>query len=209
MALLEQFRQAENKTGSFDETAGYRSCRSPLKLCSMWSLRVTNFAQQVRRRSGWRVVRGVDQKRLKIMSTADSVQYRDLLRCTILWSHRTSSVPTQINWNRQIPCARQGKTVAFRSRLGNWIMNSPCDNWRPVGRLEADTWWPETQFLSYSSVTKRLIRVLFCMLGMRVGMTVWCTLILWHWDWCLCPTTCSLTIFQLPIIHSVCPPNFA
>ena len=62
MALLGQFRQAENKTGSFDETAGYRSCRSPLELCSMWSLRVTNFAQQVRRRSGWRVVRGVDQK---------------------------------------------------------------------------------------------------------------------------------------------------
>ena len=40
------------KTVSFDETAGYRSCGSPLELCSMWSLRVTNFAQQVRRRIG-------------------------------------------------------------------------------------------------------------------------------------------------------------
>ena len=62
MALLGQFQQVENKTGSFDETAGYRSCRSPLEQCSMWSLRVTNVAQQVRRRSGWRVARGVDQK---------------------------------------------------------------------------------------------------------------------------------------------------
>ena len=62
MALLGQFREAENKTGSFNETAGYRSCRSPLELSSMWSLRVTNFTQQVRRRSGWRVARGVDQK---------------------------------------------------------------------------------------------------------------------------------------------------
>ena len=60
MALLGQFRQAENKTGSFDETAGYRSCRSPLELCSMWSLRVTTFAQQARRRSGWRVARVVN-----------------------------------------------------------------------------------------------------------------------------------------------------
>ena len=62
MALLGQFRQAKNITGSFDETAGYRSCRSPLELCFMWSLRVTNFGQQARRRSGWRVARGVDQK---------------------------------------------------------------------------------------------------------------------------------------------------
>ena len=54
--------QAENKTGSFDETAGYRSCRSPLELCFMWSLRVTNFGQQACRRSGWSVARGVDQK---------------------------------------------------------------------------------------------------------------------------------------------------
>ena len=38
----------------------------------------------------------------------------------------------------------QGKTEAFRSRLGNWIMDSPCDNRRPVGRLDADTWWSET-----------------------------------------------------------------
>ena len=135
-------------------------------------------------------MRGVDKKRLKIMSTADSVQYRDLLRCTILWSHRTSSVPTQVNWNRQIPCARQGKTEAFRSRLGNWIMNSPCDNWRPVGRLEADTWGPETQFLSYSSVTKRLIRVLFCIFGMhsdtltlRLVSLSYCLLIANTWLW--------------------------
>ena len=34
---------------------------------------------------------------------------------------------------------RQGKIEAFRSRLGNWIMDSPCDNRRPVGRLDADT----------------------------------------------------------------------
>ena len=33
----------------------------------------------------------------------------------------------------------QGKTEAFRSRLGNWIMDSPCDNRRPVGRLDVDT----------------------------------------------------------------------
>ena len=183
MALLGQFREAENKTGSFNETAGYRSCRSPLELSSMWSLRVTNFTQQVRRRIGWRVARGVDQKCQKTennMSTADSVQYWDLLRCTLLWSPRT-----------QIPCARQCKTEAFGSRLGNWIMDSPCDNWRRVGQLKADTWWSETQFLRYSSVTERLIRVLFCMLGMSVGMTVWCTLIHWHWDWFLCPTACS------------------
>ena len=38
----------------------------------------------------------------------------------------------------------RGKTEAFRSRLGNWIMDSPCDNRRPVGRLDADTWWSET-----------------------------------------------------------------
>ena len=33
---------------------------------------------------------------------------------------------------------------ADKSRLGNWIMDSPCDNRRPVGRLDADTWWSET-----------------------------------------------------------------
>ena len=38
----------------------------------------------------------------------------------------------------------RGKTEAFRSRLGNWIMHSPCDNRRPVGRLDAETWWSET-----------------------------------------------------------------
>ena len=53
---------AEYITGSFDETAGYRSCRSPLEICSMWSLRVTNFTQHARRRSDWRAARGVDQK---------------------------------------------------------------------------------------------------------------------------------------------------
>ena len=26
----------------------------------------------------------------------------------------------------------QGKTEAFRSRLGNWIMNVPCDNRRTI-----------------------------------------------------------------------------
>ena len=62
MALLGQFRKAEKITSSFDETAGYRSCRSSLGLCSMWSLGVTNFAQYARRRSGSRVARGVDQK---------------------------------------------------------------------------------------------------------------------------------------------------
>ena len=44
----------------------------------------------------------------------------------------------------------QGKTEAFRSRLGNWIMDSPCDNRRPVGQLDADTVIrdpvPEVQF---------------------------------------------------------------
>ena len=32
----------------------------------------------------------------------------------------------------------QGKTEAFRSRLGNWIMDSPCKNRRAVGRLDVD-----------------------------------------------------------------------
>ena len=62
MALLGQFRQAEYITGSFDETAGYRSCRSSLELCSMWLLIATNFTQHARKLSGWRVARGVDQK---------------------------------------------------------------------------------------------------------------------------------------------------
>ena len=62
MALLGKFRQAKDITGSFDETAGYRSCKSPLELCSMWSPRVANFAQHARRRSSRRVGRGVDQK---------------------------------------------------------------------------------------------------------------------------------------------------
>ena len=52
MALLGQFREAENITGSFDETAGYRSCRSPLELRSMWLLIATNFTKHARRRSG-------------------------------------------------------------------------------------------------------------------------------------------------------------
>ena len=52
MALLGQFRQAEDITGSFDEAAGHRSGRSPLELCSMWLLIVTNFTQHARRRSG-------------------------------------------------------------------------------------------------------------------------------------------------------------
>ena len=73
-------------------------------------------------------------------------------------------------------------------------MDSQYDKRRPVGRLDADTWWSETLFLRYSSVTKRLKRVLFSMLGMRAGMTVWCTLIHWHRDWCLCPSACSLTL---------------
>ena len=78
MAVLGQFRQAENTTGSFDETAGYRSWRSPLELCSIWSLRVTNFAQHARRRSDWRVERSVDQKCQK---TENNV-YR--WQCTII-----------------------------------------------------------------------------------------------------------------------------
>ena len=88
MALLGQFRKAENITGSSNETAGCWKCRSPLELCSMWSLRVTSFAQQARRRR--RVGRGVDQNKTEKMSAADSVQYRDLLWCTILWRHGTS-----------------------------------------------------------------------------------------------------------------------
>ena len=121
MAVLGQFRQAENMTGSFDETAGYRSWRSPLELCSMWSLRVTKFAQHARRRSGWRVARGVDKKCQK---TENNI-YR--WQCTI------------------------------------------------IGTL----------FL------KGLKGVLFSMLSMCAGMKVWCTLIHWHWDWCLCPSACS------------------
>ena len=70
-------------------------------------------------------------------------------------------------------------------------MDSPCDNWRPVGRLDADIQWSETLFLRYSSVMKRLKRVLFSMLDMRAWMTVWYTLIHWHWDWCPCPNACS------------------
>ena len=79
MALLGQFRQAEDITGSFDETVEYRSCRSPLELCSMWSLRVTNVVVDVYREVLIKTV-----KRLRITSTADSVLYRDLLRCTML-----------------------------------------------------------------------------------------------------------------------------
>ena len=75
MTLLGQFRQAEDITGSFDETAGYRSCRSPLQLCSMWSLRVADFAQHARRRGGWRVARGVDQKCQKTESNDYRLHY--------------------------------------------------------------------------------------------------------------------------------------
>ena len=52
----------------------------------------------------------------------------------------------------------QGKTEAFRSRLGNWIMDSPCDNRRPVGRLDADTVIrdpvPEVQFCEEEAETR-------------------------------------------------------
>ena len=147
MALLGQFRQAENITGSFDETAGYRSCRSPLELCSMWSLRVTNFAQHARRRSGWRVARGVDQKCQKTENNVYRWQctiigiYCDALCCEVMeraakCQHKKAEIVKFL-----VP---QGKTEAFRSRLGNWIMDSPCDNRRPVGRLDADTRWSDS-----------------------------------------------------------------
>ena len=159
-----------------------RSCRSPLELCSMWSLRVTSFAQQARKRS-------VHQKcqRQKIMSTFDSVQDRDLLP---VYTVKSRNEPISANTNRlkssNSLCHRaKPKHLEADAATGSWT----CDNQRPVGRLDADTSWSETLFLRYSSVTKRLIRLLFFMLGMRTGMTVWCTLI--HWDWCICPTACS------------------
>ena len=52
-----------------------------------------------------------------------------------------------------------------------------------------DTLWSETLFLRYSSVTKRLIRVLFSMLGMHAGMTVWCR---WYND---------ADVFVLLLVH--------
>ena len=99
-------------------------------------------------------------------------------------------MPTQISWNRQIPCATGQNLSVFKQtqQLDHGRVTTE-DHW--VGRLDADTWWSETLFLRYSWVTKRLIHVLFSMLRMRAGMTVWCTLIHSHCHWCLCPTACS------------------
>ena len=160
MALLGQFRQAENITGSFDETAGYRSCRSPLELCSMWSLRVTNFAQHARRRSGWRVARGVDQKCQK---TENNV-YR--WQCIILgftamhyavksWNELLSANTNKLKSSNSLCHRAKPKHLEADSETGSWTSRVTTEE--PVGRLDADTWWLETLFLRYSSVTKRLI----------------------------------------------------
>ena len=111
--------------------------------------------------------------------------YCDALYCKVM-DRSSCLVPTLISWNSLCHRAK-AKRLKAHSATGSWT----CDNRRPIGRLDADTWWSETLFLRYSSVTKRLIRVLFSMLGMLAGMTVWCTLIHRHWDWCLCPTACS------------------
>ena len=108
MALLGKFRQAKDITGSFDETAGYRSCKSPLELCSMWSLRVANFAQHARRRSGWRVARGVDQKCQKTENNVYRWQcaiqgFAAMYYVVKSWNELLSG--NKISWNRQIPCA--------------------------------------------------------------------------------------------------------
>ena len=64
MALLGQFRQAENVSGTSEETEALAEV-----LDLLWrSLRVTSFEVLVK-----------NVKRLKIMSTFDSVQDRDLL----------------------------------------------------------------------------------------------------------------------------------
>ena len=68
-------------------------------------------------------------------------------------------MPTQIKKAEIVKfLVPQGKTEAFRSRLGNWIMDSPCDNRRPVGRLDADTVIrdpvPEVQFCEEEAETR-------------------------------------------------------
>ena len=114
-----------------------RSCRSPLELCSVWSLRVTSFAQQARKRS-------VDQKcqRLKIMSTFDSVQDRDLLP---VYTVKSRNEPISANTNKlkssNSLCHRaKPKHLEADAATGSWT----CDNQRPVRRLDADTSWSET-----------------------------------------------------------------
>ena len=182
MALVGQFRQVENITASFDETAGYRSCRSPLELCFMWSLRTTNFGQQARRRSGWRVARGVDQKCQNTENNVYQMHYT-----VKSWNELLSANTNKLKSSNSLCHRAKPKHLEADAATGAWT----CDNQRPVGRLDADTSWSETLFLRYSSVTKRLIRLFFSMLGVRAGMTVWCTLIHWQWDWCICPTACS------------------
>ena len=133
---------------------------SPLELCSMWSLRVTKDLMKVQqRRQG---------------------------ECHILYCEVMKRANTNRLRSSNSLCHRaKPKHLDADSATGSWT----CDNQRPVGRPDADTWWSETVFLRYSSVTKRLIRILFSMPGMHAGTTVWCTLI--HWHWCLCPTACS------------------
>ena len=194
MALLGQFRKVENITGSFDETAGYRSCRSPLGLCSMWSLGVTNFAQYARRRSGWRVARGVDQKCQKTENNVYRWQciikgFTAMYYAVQSWNELLSANTNKLKSSNSLCRRAKPKHLEADSETGSWTSRVTTEG--PAGRLEADTWWSETLFLRYSSVTKRLIRVLFSMLCMRAGMTVWCTLILWRWHWCLYPTACS------------------
>ena len=177
MALVGQFRQVENITASFDETAGYRSCRSPLELCFMWSLRTTNFGQQARRRSGWRVARGVDQKCQNTENNVYQMHYT-----VKSWNELLSANTNKLKSSNSLCHRAKPKYLEADSETGSWTSRVTTEG--PVGRLDAHTWWSETLFLRYSSVTKRLIRLLFSMFGMcaRAGMTVWCTLIQWHWD---------------------------
>ena len=197
MALLGQFRKVENITGSFDETAGYRSCRSPLGLCSMWSLGVTNFAQYARRRSGWRVARGVDQKCQKTENNVYRWQciikgFTAMYYAVQSWNELLSANTNKLKSSNSLCHRAKPKNLEAEKRTRQLNHGLPVlHNRRPVGRIGADTWWSETLFLRYSSVPERLIRVLVSMLAMRARMIVWCTLIHWHWDWCLCPTTCS------------------
>ena len=123
------------------------------------------------------------------MSTFDSVQDRDLLP---VYTVKSRNKAISANTNK----LKSSNSLCHRAKPNHLEADAAtgsrtCDNQRPVGRLDADTSWSETLFLRYSSVTKRLIRLFFSMLGVRAGMTVWCTLIHWHWDWCIWPTACS------------------
>ena len=130
-----------------------RSCRSRLELCSMWSLTVTSFVQQVRRRSVFRVAWGVDQKCQK---TENNVYLWQCARLGLVYTVKSWNEPISTNTNKlkssNSLCHRVKPKHLEADSPRNWIM----DVWQP--RMIDDP-APEVQLSDEEADTRVVLHV--------------------------------------------------